>query len=92
MNLKIKFSNLLAEEIAKEVIIDLPQTSMLTLQGFLDTIKDQSWASQVIFENHLKPSIVLIIDKEIIQFSNSSEMKITKDSEISFHIMFAGGL
>lgn len=92
MNLKINFSNLLAEEIGKEVIIDLPKVSSLSLQGFLNTIKDQSWASQVIFENHLKTSIVLIIDDEIIQFSNSSEMDITEDSEISFHIMFAGGL
>lgn len=91
MDLKINFSNLLAEEISKELILNLPQITSLTIKEFLEIIKDQDWAEIVIIEDHLKPSIMLIIDQEIVQFSNSSEVEITSDSEISFHIMFAGG-
>ncbi|OLS26760.1 MAG: hypothetical protein HeimC2_14170 [Candidatus Heimdallarchaeota archaeon LC_2] len=91
MELKINFSNLLADEIAKKLIIEVPQVTSVTLRDFLNVLKEQDWVDILIIDNHLKPSIVLIIDDQIIQFSNSSEMEITSVSEISFHIMFAGG-
>jgi hypothetical protein len=92
VDITIKFSNLLAEEIGKEMILTFPNRDYLTINDFLDLIKQQIWADKIIEEDHLKTSIVLIIDEEIIQFSNPSELRITEESEISCHLMFAGGL
>ena len=88
----INFSNLLAEEIAKQVILSSPKKDHLSIADFLSLIAEQEWAEKIIENDHLKTSIVLIIDNEIIQFSNPPDIIINEKSKISCHIMFAGGL
>lgn len=88
----INFSNLLAEEIAKEVVLSSPTKDHLSITDFLTLLAEQDWAEKIIENDHLRNSIVLIIDDEIIQFSNPPDIKITEKSKISCHIMFAGGL
>jgi hypothetical protein len=88
----INFSNLLAEEIGKEVVLSSPNRDHLNITDFLSLIAEQEWSEKIIEKGHLKTSIVLIIDNEIIQFSNPPDINITEKSKISCHIMFAGGL
>ncbi|MCE7733621.1 MAG: hypothetical protein GPJ54_02005 [Candidatus Heimdallarchaeota archaeon] len=92
VKLVITFSNLLADEIAKEVVLTSPNKDHLNISDFLSLISEQEWAEKIIENDHLKTSIVLIIDDEIIQFSNPPDIKITATSKISCHVMFAGGL
>ena len=92
VEVRIKFSNLLAEEIAKEVILTSSNENSLTILDLLSLIKQQEWAQRIIENDHLKTSVVLIIDDEIVQFANPPDLTITEDSKISCHLMFAGGL
>lgn len=90
--IKIKFSNLLADEISKEVYLDLKNKESLSPQELLSMIKEQTWGDKIVENDHIKTSIVLIIDDKVIQFANPPDIEITSNSKISCHVMFAGGL
>jgi len=92
VDIQISFSNLLAIEIAEKVILTIPNKDTLDISDFLSIIKEQEWGEKIIEDDHLKSSVVLIIDDEIIQFANPPDIKITENSKISCHLMFAGGL
>ncbi|MHA2249845.1 MAG: hypothetical protein ACXAD7_05760 [Candidatus Kariarchaeaceae archaeon] len=90
VKLTIKFSNLLAEKIAKKVEIAIDQ-EQLSLSQFIGIVEDQPWSSEVINNRHVKPPVILVIDNKLIQISNDEDIIITETSDISFQVMFAGG-
>ena len=90
MKLRIKFSTILADKISKYVEIEVDKAE-LTLGQFIDLIEQQSWSGEVIENRHIKSPIVLIIDNQLIQFSDNSEIIISANSDINFQVMFAGG-
>ena len=92
MKLSINFSNIHAEEIAKTIELEISDKSSLTLDEFRELLNKQQWKDKILDNDHLKTSVVLIVDDEVIQFSNSKDVEINENSQVSFHIMFAGGL
>ncbi|MFV2014907.1 MAG: hypothetical protein ACC656_05745, partial [Candidatus Heimdallarchaeota archaeon] len=74
VDIQISFSNLLAIEIAEKVILNIPDKDSLDISEFLSIIKEQEWGETIIENNHLKSSVVLIIDEEIIQFANPPDI------------------
>ena len=91
MRLTIKFSNLLAEKIAKKVEISVDQ-EQISLTQFMRIIDEQPWSSEVIDNKHIKPPVILVIDDKLVKMSINEDIIITETSDISFQLMFAGGL
>jgi hypothetical protein len=93
MRLTIKFSNLLADKLGKEVIIDTnDDRQQLDLHEFIDLIEQQPWSEEVLENRLIKTPIMLVIDETLIQLSNSADdFVIQETSEITFQVTFAGG-
>ena len=94
MKTQIKFTNLLAEKLGKELVLDFPDRDQLTVVEFVDRLSHEPWSSEVIDDGHIRSPVILIIDNQLIQLSNpeSRSVIITSASEITFQIMFAGGI
>ncbi|MDH5404558.1 MAG: hypothetical protein OEY49_18805 [Candidatus Heimdallarchaeota archaeon] len=90
MRVIIKFSNILAEKIGKEIVIYFDR-DVITLTEFIEVIRIQSWSNMIIENNHLLSPVILIIDNNLIQLSEMPSISITQNSDIQFHLMFAGG-
>ena len=101
MKLAIKFSNLLAEKYGKEQILQIEPTDnslSINLNHFLEIIKQEVWSVDLldVSTHTIKEGIVMIVDNELIQLSQldtvqMEKLTFTEQSDISFHVMFAGG-
>ena len=94
MKIVIKFTNLLAEKLGKEHVLDFPTRDQLSIVEFIERLSHESWSDEVIDDGYIKSPVILIVDNQLIQLSNpeSREVVITSASDITFQIMFAGGI